>query len=125
MCDGPPDEMGSAERLRRLEDSQAAWKSSAWSQPEDFPYSKKIFPLPVALSGNLVVLRGPKFGSRHMGELLLLRFPSAARGISERLWYLSLNLDCEHIEAVSLDESQDLLVFSGLVANAEDLSFER
>ena len=123
LCDGPPDEIGSAERLRRLEGSQAAWKNSSWSQPESFPYSKKIFPFPVALSGNLMVLKGPKFGSRHMGRLLLLRFPSEARGIPERLWYL--DLDCEDIEAISLDESQDLLVFSGLVANVEALSLNR
>ena len=120
MCDGPLDAVGPAERLRKLEGSQAAWKSSAWSQPEGFPYSKKMFPFPLALSGNLVVLKGPTFGSRHTGELLLLRFPSEARGIPEQLWYL--DLDCEHIEAISLDESQDLLIFSSLVANVESLS---
>ncbi|KAI9462779.1 hypothetical protein BJY52DRAFT_110557 [Lactarius psammicola] len=112
MCDGPLDAVGPVERLRRLESSQGAWKSSAWSQPEGFPYSKKISPFLVAQSGNLVVLKGLTFGSRHMGELLLLRFPSEARGIPEQLWYL--DLDCEHIEAVSVDESQDLLVFSSL-----------
>ncbi|KAI9444159.1 hypothetical protein H4582DRAFT_1066702 [Lactarius indigo] len=112
MCNGPPDTVSPAERLRRLESSQAAWKSSSWSQPECFPYSKKIFPFPVALSGNLAVLKGPTFGNRHMGELLLLRFPSQARGIPEKLWYL--DLDCQHIEAITLDESQDLLVFSSL-----------
>ncbi|KAH9026282.1 hypothetical protein EDB83DRAFT_1929011 [Lactarius deliciosus] len=112
MCDGPPDTVSPAERLKRLEGSQAAWKGLAWSQPECFPYSKKIFPFPVALSGNLVVLKGPALGIRHTGELLLLRFPSEARGIPEKLWYL--DLDCQHIEAIALDESQDLLVFSCL-----------
>lgn len=121
MCDGPSDAVGSAERLSRLEGAQAAWKTSAWSQPEGFPYSRKIFPFPVALSGNLVVLSGLKFGSRRTSELLLLRFPSQTRDIPERLWYL--DLDCEHIEAISLDESQDLLVFSGLVADVKYLFF--
>ncbi|KAF8268329.1 hypothetical protein EI94DRAFT_1727952 [Lactarius quietus] len=112
MCDGPPDTSGSAERLKRLEHSQAAWQSSVWSQPEDFPYSKKIFPFPVALSGNLVVLKGPICGNRRTGELLLLRFPSEARGIPEQQW--SLDLGYQRIEAISLDDSQDLLVFSRL-----------
>lgn len=117
MCDGPPDTVGSAERLRRLERSRAAWKSTVWSQSEDFPYSKKIFPFPVALSGNLVVLKGPICGSRrHTGEMLLLRLPSEARGIPEQLW--SLDLGYERIEAISLDDSQDLLIFSRLVTNS-------
>ena len=114
MCDGPLNAVGPAERLRKLEGSRTAWKSSEWSRPEGFPYSKKIFPYPLAQSGNLVVLKGPTFGS---GEFLLLRFPSEARGIPEQLWYL--DLDCEHIEAISLDHSQDLLVYSWLVANVE------
>ena len=119
MCDGPPDTISSAERLRRLEYSQAAWESSVWSQPENFPYSKKIFPFPVALSGNLVVLKGPICGSRRTGELLFLKFPSEARGIPEKLWYLDLGY--KRIEAISLDDSQDLLVFSRLVSNVESL----
>lgn len=111
MCDGPPDPAGSAERLKRLKRSRAAWKSLAWSQPEDFPYSKKIVPFPVALSGNLVVLKGPICGGRrHTGEFLLLRLPSEARGIPEQRW--SLDLGYKRIEAISLDDSQDLLVFS-------------
>ncbi|KAF8268331.1 hypothetical protein EI94DRAFT_1727955 [Lactarius quietus] len=107
MCDGPLDTVGPAERLRKLEGSQAAWRSSVWSQPEEFPYSKKIFPIPVAQSGNLAVLTGQNFGS---GEFLLLRFPSEARGIPEQLWYLDLH--CEPIEVIAVDDSQDLLVFS-------------
>jgi hypothetical protein len=119
MCDGPPDTASSAERLRRLECSQAAWKISLWSQPKGFPYSKKIFPFPVALSGNLVALKGPICGSRRTGELLLLKLPSEARGIPEQLW--NLDLGYERIEAISLDDSQDLLVFSRLVSNVESL----
>ena len=117
MCDGPPNAVGLAERLRKLEASRTAWKSSEWSQPEDFPYSKKVFPFPVAQSGNLVVLKGPTFRS---GEFLLLRFPSETRGIPEQLWYL--DLDCrQYIDGIALDDSQDLLVFSWLVANIESL----
>jgi hypothetical protein len=52
-----------------------------------------MFPSPVALSGNLAVLKGPSCGS---GEYLFLRFPSEARGIPERVWHL--DLDCERIE---------------------------
>jgi hypothetical protein len=114
MCDGPPDSVGPAERLRKLEGSREAWKSSVWSQPEDFPYSKKIFPSPVTLSGNLAVFEGSEFGS---SEYLFLRFPSEARGIPERVWYL--DLDCEHIDVISLDDSQDLLVFSRSMANVQ------
>ncbi|KAF8268330.1 hypothetical protein EI94DRAFT_1829564 [Lactarius quietus] len=109
MCDGPLDAVGPAERLRKLEDSQAAWKSSVWSQPKFFPYSKKIFPIPVVQSGNLAVLKGHAFGR---GEFLLLRFPSESRGIPEQLWYLDLH--CESVEIIAVDDSQDLLVFSCL-----------
>lgn len=45
-----------------------------------------------------------------MGELLMLRFPSDLRGIPEQLWYL--DLDCDLLESICLDDTQDLLVFS-------------
>jgi hypothetical protein len=115
MCDGPPDSVGLSERLRKLEGSRTAWKSSVWSQPDGFPDSKENFPSPIARSGNLVMLKGPYFGS---GKYLLLRLPSEARGIPERVWHL--HLDCEHmIQDICLDDSQDLLVFSRSVANVE------
>ena len=106
MCDGPPDSVGPAQRLRKLERSREAWKSSVWSQPEDFPYSKRMSPSPVALSGNLAVFTGPQFNS---SEYVFLRFPSEARGIPERVWHL--NLGCERINGIGLDDSQDLLIF--------------
>jgi hypothetical protein len=114
MCDGPPDSVGLAERLRKLEGSRAAWKSPVWSQPKDFPDLKEMFPSPIALSGNLMMLKGPNFGT---GEYLFLRFPSEARGILERVW--RLDLDCELIINICLDDSQDLLVFSRLVDNVQ------
>jgi hypothetical protein len=124
MCDGPPGAVGPAERLRKLEGSRVAWKSSVWSQPVDFPYSKRIDPFLLALSGNLAMLDGPwnspTSESFRSYEFLLLRFPSEARGIPEQLWYL--NLDCKHMEAISLDDSQDLLVFSWSVINVKSLS---
>lgn len=45
-----------------------------------------------------------------MGELLMLRFPSDLRGVPEQLWYL--DLDCDRLESICLDDTQDLLVFS-------------
>jgi hypothetical protein len=60
-----------------------------------------------------MMLRGPDFGH---GEYLLLRFPSEARGIMERVWHL--DLDCEVIQNICLDDSQDLLIFSRSVANS-------
>ena len=63
-------------------------------------------PSPVALSGNLAVFTGPEFNS---SEYVFLRFPSEARGIPERVWHL--NLGCERINGIGLDDSQDLLVF--------------
>lgn len=47
-----------------------------------------------------------------MGELLMLRFPSELRGVPEQLWYL--DLDCDHLDSICLDDTQDLLVFSSL-----------
>ena len=112
MCDGPSNSVGPAERLRKLASSREAWKSSVWSQPEDFPYSKGMSPSPVALSGNLAMFTGPEFND---GEYVFLRFPSEARGIPERVWHL--DLECESIEGICLDDSQDLLIFLRLVAN--------
>jgi hypothetical protein len=128
MCDGPPDAVGPAERLRKLEGSQVAWKSSAWSQPVGFSNPKKVYPYHLALSGNLAVFEGlvdgrRTYGPGYRGEFLLLRFASEARGISEQLWYL--DLDCEHIETMALDDSQDLIIFSWLVVGVKSLSLTR
>jgi hypothetical protein len=125
MCDGPPDVVGPAERLKKLEESLAAWKSPVGSQPVGFPYSKKVHP-PFAQSGNLVMLNGPWNGDAGLfgrGEFLMLRFASETRGIPELLWYLDLG--CERIEAIALDDSQDLIVFSWLVAGVKYLSLTR
>ena len=67
---------------------------------------------PVALFGNLAVFTGPEFNS---GEYVFLRFPSEARGIPERVWHL--NLGCERINGIGLDDSQDLLIFLRLVVD--------
>ena len=69
-------------------------------------------PCPVALSGNLAVFTGPEFNS---SEYVFLRFPFEARGIPERVWHL--NLGCERINGIGLDDSQDLLVFLRLVVD--------
>ena len=45
-----------------------------------------------------------------MGELLMLRFPSELRDVPEQLWYLDLN--CDSLDSICLDDAQDLLVFS-------------
>jgi hypothetical protein len=108
MCDGPPDSVGPVERLRKLECSREAWKSSVWSQPEGFPRSREIFPYPVALSGNLAMFEGLGFGC---SEYLFLRFPSETRGIPERVWYLDLDHE-DMADTICLDDSQDLLLFS-------------
>lgn len=106
MCDGTPDGAVPAERLGRLWGTQSAWKSPTWTLVDRFPYSKGISPYPMMASGNLVVFRNSR--SRR-GELVLLRFPSEARGIQERLWYLDVNTN--RLEAACADDSQDLLVF--------------
>jgi hypothetical protein len=87
--------------------AQDAWKSSAWSTVDGFPYSKGMSPYPVMTSGNLVVFRS---STTRIGELLLLRFPSEARGIPSKLWHLDLS--SHRVEALCADDSQDLIVFS-------------
>jgi hypothetical protein len=106
MCDGMPNDATPAEQLRRLRGMQSAWKSSSWSLVDNFPYSKKISPYPVMVSGNLVVFWS---SSGRRGELVLFRFPSESRGIPERLWYLDMSTN--RLKAVGADDSQDLLVF--------------
>ncbi|KAH9059513.1 hypothetical protein EDB87DRAFT_1621325 [Lactarius vividus] len=107
MCDGAPSAVGPAERLTRLQKAQTAWKSSSWSPVDHFPYSKEMSPFPVTASGNLIAFRSDR---SRMGELLMLRFPSDLRDIPEQLWYL--DLDCDRLESICLDDTQDLLVFS-------------
>ncbi|KAI0299467.1 hypothetical protein BC826DRAFT_33585 [Russula brevipes] len=109
MCDGQSGGVSSAERLDRLRRSQASWKSPTWREPADFPYSKKICSVPAAVSGNLMVFYSIGSGTYRKQDLLLLRFPSELRGIPEQQW--SLILDCSHINAVCVDDSQDLLCF--------------
>ncbi|KAI0250491.1 hypothetical protein BJV78DRAFT_563325 [Lactifluus subvellereus] len=109
MCDGAPNGVGPTERLRRLRSSQSRWKcppSPTWSQPDNFPYSQRIFPYPLAVSGNLVIFHD---SHRGLGKLLLLRFPSYLRGIPGRQWYLDLK--SKNIECICADDSQDLLIF--------------
>jgi hypothetical protein len=88
---------------------QTAWKTSAWTLVDDFPYSREMCPDPIMASGNLVVFCGS--GGR-MTELILLRFPSKLRGIPEHIWYLDLDCNDNDHEASCADDSQDLLVFS-------------
>ncbi|KAI0299468.1 hypothetical protein BC826DRAFT_1102609 [Russula brevipes] len=108
MCDGQSGGVSSAERLDRLRRSQMSWKRPTWREPVDFPYSKKIRPVPAAVSGNLMVFNNIA-SSSDLRNLLLLRFPSELRGIPEQRW--SLNLDCNYIDAIYVDDSQDLLCF--------------
>lgn len=107
MCDGAPDSVGPAERLDKLQKAQTAWGSSSWSPVDNFPYSKDMSPFPVTASGNLVAFRSDR---SRMGELVMLRFPSELRGIEGQLWYL--DLDCDRLESICLDDTQDLLIFS-------------
>jgi hypothetical protein len=86
---------------------QTAWKTSAWTLVDDFPYSREMSPYPIMASGNLVVFRSTR---SHMSELVLLRFPSKSRGIPERIWYP--HLDYNDIDTSCADDSQDLLVYS-------------
>ncbi|KAI0299474.1 hypothetical protein BC826DRAFT_33765 [Russula brevipes] len=107
MCDGQLSGVDSAERLERLRRSQMSWKSPTWREPLDFPYWKKIRPIPAAVSGNLMLFHSLA-SNFDRGVLLLLRFPSELRGIPEQQW--SLNLDC-NIHDICVDDSQDLLCF--------------
>ncbi|KAI0247884.1 hypothetical protein BJV78DRAFT_861149 [Lactifluus subvellereus] len=91
MCDGAPNGVGPTERLRRLRSSQTCWKSSAWAQPDHFPYSEEISTTPLAVSGNLVVFSALTPRNRGIRKLLLLRFD--LRGIPEQQWHI--DLDCE------------------------------
>ncbi|KAI0291285.1 hypothetical protein BC826DRAFT_485770 [Russula brevipes] len=115
MCDGQLSGVSSAERLDRLRRSQTSWKSPTWHEPTDFPYWKKIRSFPAAVSGNVMVFYCIASDTYCKRDLLLLRFPSELRGIPEQQW--SLNLGCNHISAVCVDDSQDLLCFLSSVSN--------
>ena len=117
MCNGPPNDVGPAERLKRLQKSQTFWMNSVWSQPDHFPYSESttMMPYPAAVSGNLMIFRSGNFADSVM--LLLLRFPSELRDIQEQQWHLCLEF--ERVEYISADDSQDLLIFSSSVLNSK------
>ena len=125
MCDGAPNGVGIIERLRRLRSSQSRWESpsSTWSQTDNFPYSERISSYPLAVSGNLVILRGSTSHDGGIGKLLLLRFPSELRGIPGRRWYLDFKSDCGCIKGICADDSQDLLLFLSSVPNIQSQFF--
>ncbi|KAI0253022.1 hypothetical protein BJV78DRAFT_1352103 [Lactifluus subvellereus] len=109
MCDGTPNGVGPAERLKRLRNSLTFWKNSVWSQPDHFPYSEQKDL--AAVSGNLMVFLSTISVANGV-TLVLLRFPSELRGIPEQQWYL--HLEVTSLECISADDSQDLLIFSSL-----------
>ncbi|KAI0250500.1 hypothetical protein BJV78DRAFT_563719 [Lactifluus subvellereus] len=113
MCDGAPNGVGPTERLRRLRSSQSCWESPSptWFQPDNFPYSDRIFSCLLAMSGNLAIFCETTFRSREIEKLLLLRFPSDLRGIPGQQWYLDFKSEEIKRHGICADDSQDLLIF--------------
>ncbi|KAI0261111.1 hypothetical protein BC834DRAFT_488017 [Gloeopeniophorella convolvens] len=110
MRDGAPSALGKAQRLAMLSAHTAAWRSlaPATSAPLD---ALAGWGTPVAVSGGVLAFRAPARLKRDVPdegeELLLLRAPSALRGVSMRRWTVALPRGTRD---VCIDAAQDLLI---------------
>jgi hypothetical protein len=102
---------GTAERLQRLLEHEAAWREVAWSDGGVITH-KAARDLPTAISGGVLAfltqsvdnLGDSEFGDR----LFLLRIPSKLRGIPGESWELS---GLGEMSNICIDSAQDLLLF--------------
>jgi hypothetical protein len=102
---------GTAERLRRLREHEAAWRELAWSDGGIMAH-KAACNHPAAISGSVVAFLkqydGGSGDSEHGDRLFLLRVPSKLRGIPGESWELT---GLGEMSNLCIDAAQDLLLF--------------
>lgn len=105
---------GTAERLQRLREYEAAWREFAWSDGGIITHAAAC-DLPITISGGVVAFlkRNPET-SEVEDRLCLLRVPSKLRGIPGESWELK---GLGEISQLCIDAAQDLLLFHRYVTN--------
>ncbi|KAF8502684.1 hypothetical protein F5888DRAFT_1112443 [Russula emetica] len=102
---------GTAERLQRLREHEAAWREIAWSDGGVITHAAAC-DLPTAISGSvLAFLKQYDGGSGNLengDRLFLLRIPSRLRGIPGETWELK---GLGQMSNLCIDAAQDLLLF--------------
>ena len=102
---------GTAERLQRLREHEAAWREVAWSNGGVITH-EAARDLPTAISGGVLAFlkqSDSNTGSPELGDrLFLLRVPSNLRGIPGDSWELN---GLGEVSNLCIDSAQDLLLF--------------
>ena len=102
---------GTAERLQRLREHEAAWREVAWSNGGLITH-EAARDLPTAISGGVLAFlkeSDSNSGSPELGDrLFLLRVPSNLRGIPGESWELN---GLGEMSYICIDSAQDLLLF--------------
>ena len=106
---------GTAERLQRLREHEAAWREVAWSGGGLIAHTAACG-LPAAISGSVLAFLkqydADAGDSELSDELFLLRIPSKLRGIPGESWELK---GLGEMSNLCIDAAQDLLLFTRYV----------
>jgi hypothetical protein len=112
---------GTAERLQRLCEHEAAWREVAWSDGGIIA-NRAACDFPTAISGSVLAFLKQfdgNSGDSDLGDrLFLLRIPSKLRGIPGESWELS---GLGEMSNLCIDAAQDLLLFHRYVTRRNAL----
>ena len=102
---------GTAERLQKLREHEAAWREITWSDGGIITHAAAC-DLPTIVSGSVLAFLKPYDGvpgnSETDDRLFLLRVPSKLRGVPGESWELKGLGEMSHL---CIDAAQDLLLF--------------
>lgn len=116
-----PCQGGTAERLQRLREHEAAWREVTWSGGGVITH-KAACDLPTAISGSVLAFLKQSdgdSGDSDLGDrLFLLRIPSKLRGIAGESWELT---GLGEMSNLCIDAAQDLLLFHRYVTGRNAL----
>jgi hypothetical protein len=99
MVDGPPSNVGPAERLTLLKEHQRAWETLTWKM------SSPLSGIDAAWECLGGVLAHLSDWPQH--SVIVQQLPSVLRGIDEEKWTINLNFS---IADFTIDPSQDLIL---------------
>ena len=113
---------GTAERLQRLREHEAAWREVAWFDGGVIAHTAAC-DFPAAISGSVLAFLKPHDAGASDPELgdrlFLLRIPSRLRGIPGESWELK---GLGEMSNLCIDAAQDLLLFQRYVTRRNTLS---
>lgn len=113
---------GTAERLQRLREHEAAWREIAWSDGGVIKHMAAC-DFPTAISGSVLAFLKPHDAGasdpEHGDRLFLLRIPSRLRGVTGECWELK---GLGEMSNLCIDAAQDLLLFQRYVTRRNTLS---